>query len=146
MRRPPWALRWKGARAAARGVRLEGRFIRVVPFDLERHGADIFAASHGPEREALWVYLSVGPFADETSFRETYAALAARRTPCCSRWRMQATGKAVGHACYMRIEPAQRVIEVGNISSRRFVAFGGGDGGHVSHGAPCVRGSRLPPL
>ena len=26
-----------------------------------------------------------------------------------------ATGKAVGHATYMRIEPAQRVIEVGNI-------------------------------
>lgn len=96
-------------------VRLEGRFIRVVPFDLERHGADIFAASHGPEREALWAYLSVGPFADETSFRETYAALAVKDDPLLFALEDAATGKAVGHACYMRIEPGQRVIEVGNI-------------------------------
>lgn len=102
------------ARPPAR-VTLDGRCIRVVPFDLERHGADIYAASHGPGLAGLWTYLSVGPFPSEAAFRETYAALAVKDDPLLFALEDPATGRAVGHACYMRIEPGQRVIEVGNI-------------------------------
>ncbi len=94
---------------------LKGRHIHVVPFDAERHVPDLFAASHGPGDAALWTYLSVGPFPDEAAFRGTYADLATKADPVLYALVDPATGKAVGHATYMRIEPAQRVIEVGNI-------------------------------
>ncbi|OYW54275.1 MAG: GNAT family N-acetyltransferase [Rhizobiales bacterium 12-68-15] len=96
-------------------VTLKGRFIRVVPFDLDRHGPDLFAASHGPGLDGLWTYLSVGPFPDYGAFRETYAGLAVKDDPLLFTLEEAASGRAVGHACFMRIEPGQRVIEVGNI-------------------------------
>lgn len=96
-------------------TRLEGRHIAIVPFDLERHGPALYAASHGAERDALWAYLSVGPFADEAAFMATYRALAEKSDPLLFGLVDPADGTALGHATYMRIEPAQRVVEVGNI-------------------------------
>ncbi|QTL04067.1 GNAT family N-acetyltransferase [Aquabacter sp. L1I39] len=96
-------------------VRHEGHHIHVVPFDCDLHAADLYAASHGPGDEALWTYLSPAPFPDETTFRRYYAEAATKADPLLFALVDPASGKAVGHATYMRIEPAQRVIEVGNI-------------------------------
>ncbi|MBA4790575.1 MAG: GNAT family N-acetyltransferase [Rhizobiales bacterium] len=96
-------------------TRLEGRHIAVVPFEPQRHAAALYAASHGPGGEALWTYLSVGPFADEASFRQTYEDLAAKSDPLLFALVDPETEAPLGHATYMRMEPAQRVVEVGNI-------------------------------
>lgn len=103
--------------AARRPARepLAGRHIHVVPFDTDLHAAALYAASHGPGDEPLWTYLSNGPFPDEATFRRHYADAAAKPDPLLYALVDPATGKAVGHATYMRIEPGQRVIEVGNI-------------------------------
>ncbi|GGF52118.1 N-acetyltransferase [Azorhizobium oxalatiphilum] len=97
-------------------VTLEGRHIDVRPFDVDLHAADLFAASHGSAaRDALWDYLSVPPFKDLDAFRASYAEAAKKDDPLMFALVDKASGKAVGHATYMRIEPKQRVIEVGNI-------------------------------
>ncbi|WP_245263365.1 GNAT family N-acetyltransferase [Azorhizobium doebereinerae] len=103
------------ARRPARVV-LEGRHIDVRPFDVDLHAADLFAASHGGAAQAaLWDYLSVPPFPDLEAFRRSYAEAAQKDDPLMFALVDRAGGKAVGHATYMRIEPAHRVIEVGNI-------------------------------
>ncbi|TCT00559.1 GNAT family N-acetyltransferase [Aquabacter spiritensis] len=93
----------------------EGRHVAVMPFDVDRHADDLYAAAHGPEREALFAYLSAGPFPDGAAFRAHYAEMAAKTDPVLYALVARATGRAVGHATYMRIEPGHRVIEVGNI-------------------------------
>ncbi|MFG1376970.1 GNAT family N-acetyltransferase [Xanthobacter autotrophicus] len=96
-------------------VTLEGRHVVLVPFDADRHAASLHALSHGPERDALWAYLSAAPFPDEAAFTRYYADAATRADPLLFAIVEAATGRAVGHATYMRMEPAHRVIEVGNI-------------------------------
>ncbi|MFG1479862.1 GNAT family protein [Xanthobacter sp. V4C-4] len=96
-------------------VRLEGRLVRVVPFDPGRHGAELHALSHGPERDALWAYLGAAPFADRDAFVRFYAQAATKADPLLFALEQTADGRAVGHATYMRVEPAHRVVEVGNI-------------------------------
>lgn len=96
-------------------VRLEGRHVRVVPFEADRHAASLFTLSHGPEKEALWAYLSPAPFPDADAFTRYYAEAATKTDPLLFAIEETASGRAVGHATFMRIEPAHRVIEVGNI-------------------------------
>lgn len=102
------------ARAPA-PVTLEGRHVRLVPFDVERHAAGLFALSHGAEKEALWAYLFPPPFADEAAFARAYAEAASKADPLLLAIEEAGSGRPVGHATYMRIEPVHRVIEVGNI-------------------------------
>jgi RimJ/RimL family protein N-acetyltransferase len=94
---------------------LEGRHVRLVPFDAARHAAALFALSHGPEREALWAYLFPAPFPDEAAFAAAYAEAAQKADPLLFVIEETPSGRAVGHATFMRIEPAHRVIEVGHI-------------------------------
>jgi len=96
-------------------ITLEGRHVRLVPFDALRHAASLYALSHGPEREALWAYLSPAPFPDAAAFARYYGEAATKADPLLFTIEEAATGRAVGHATYMRIEPAHRVIEAGNI-------------------------------
>ncbi|MDI4665059.1 GNAT family N-acetyltransferase [Xanthobacter autotrophicus] len=96
-------------------VTLEGRHVALVPFDAGQHCASLYALSHGPEKEALWAYLSAAPFPDEAAFARHYAEAATRADPLLLAIVETGTGRAVGHATYMRMEPAHRVIEVGNI-------------------------------
>lgn len=96
-------------------VTLEGRHVRVVPFDVARHGPDLYALSHGAEKEALWAYMSAGPFADLYGFTQHYAQAATKADPLLFAIEDRESGRALGHASYMRVEPNHRVMEVGNI-------------------------------
>lgn len=93
---------------------LIGRHVDIVPFDPASHGRALYEATHGPDREALWAYLGAGPFEDFASFDASYRAAAEREDPLLFAL-LDKDGQVVGHATYMRIDPANRVIEVGNI-------------------------------
>ncbi|MCK0208197.1 GNAT family N-acetyltransferase [Starkeya koreensis] len=95
-------------------ARLTGRHVDIVPFDPALHARDLYEASHGPDREALWAYLGAGPYEDFAAFDAAYRAAAPREDPLLFAI-LDKEGRAVGHATYMRIDPANRVIEVGNI-------------------------------
>lgn len=96
-------------------VLLQGRYIDIVPFDVSRHARELYERSHGPDREALWAYLGAGPFEDFAAFEAHYTAAAAKDDPLLLAIIDKASGVAVGHATYMRIDTPNRVIEVGNI-------------------------------
>jgi len=79
------------------------------------HSADLYARSHGADKERLWAYLGAAPFPSEEAFNTYYQAAALRDDPLMFAIIDKVSGHAVGHATLMRIDPANRVIEVGNI-------------------------------
>ncbi len=105
------------ARPAKRPERaaLRGRLVDLVPLDPQSHGESLFRLTCGADKERLWTYLSNGPFADRKEFDAYLQQLAAPDDPMCFAIVERRSGRAVGWASYMRIEPAHRVIEVGNV-------------------------------
>ncbi|MBN8920312.1 MAG: GNAT family N-acetyltransferase [Rhizobiales bacterium] len=98
------------ARPAA--VTLAGRFGRVEKLE-PRHAADLWAATQG--QNALWPYMSYGPFADEAAFATWIAERAALADPFACAIVAAGSGRAVGVAALMEIRPAARVVEVGHV-------------------------------
>jgi RimJ/RimL family protein N-acetyltransferase len=96
-------------------VTLAGRHVSIVPFDLAAHGRDIHQLSSGLQNADLWAYLPSGPFADFEAFSAHYAIAQTKDDPLLFAIIDNVTGRAVGHCTYLRIAPADRAIEVGNI-------------------------------
>jgi RimJ/RimL family protein N-acetyltransferase len=93
----------------------EGRSVRLEPLSVA-HARDLYAATHGPDADEVWRYLFSGPYADFASF-EAYVAAGAQSTDDVRYAIIDRTSdKAVGSASLMRIDPANRVIEVGGIT------------------------------
>src|SRR6516164_5188668 len=108
-------LNWKPARPPVREA-LQGRYGRVVPVDAGRHAHDLFEASHGPGGDpAIWNYLGYGPFPDEAGFAAWLAERAASADPLFFAVIDGETGRALGMASYLRMVPADGVIEIGHI-------------------------------
>jgi RimJ/RimL family protein N-acetyltransferase len=96
-------------------VTLAGRHVRIVPVDPAAHAAALYAGSHGPDHAALWRYLFNGPYPDPAAFRDYLEQRAASEDPLFFTILDAASDQPAGYASLMRIEPAHRVIEVGNI-------------------------------
>ena len=94
---------------------MRGRLATVAPLDPAAHEQTLFEGTHGPDREKLWLYMGAGPFTDRAAFRVYLDKLAASDDPLSFTISDNSSGRAVGHASYMRMAPEHRVIEVGNI-------------------------------
>jgi RimJ/RimL family protein N-acetyltransferase len=79
------------------------------------HTRELYAPTHGANRETLWRYLSDGPFASEADFRAALERKAATEDPLFLAIIEPRSGRAVGYASFMRIEPGHRCVEVGGI-------------------------------
>jgi RimJ/RimL family protein N-acetyltransferase len=108
---PEWRVRPRPPRTA-----LDGRFCRVEPFEIERHAAELFAANREDREGRNWTYLPAGPFDAFDDY------LAWMRTTCLGDDRLfhavidRETGRAVGLASFLRIDPHAGSIEVGHIN------------------------------
>lgn len=92
-----------------------GRLCRVEPLDPARHADDLFAA-YAEDREGRnWTYLGYGPFANLKAFRDWMEKSCLGADPLFHAVVDQQSGKALGMASYLRIDPAMGVIEVGHI-------------------------------
>lgn len=104
--------RWKPV-ALPRPQSLEGRYVRLEPLGADAHAADLWSAVQG--HDELWDYLSEGPFGTERDLRR---AIETKETGAAAFFLAlvpRSSGKAEGYASYMRMDPANGVIEVGNI-------------------------------
>jgi RimJ/RimL family protein N-acetyltransferase len=93
----------------------EGRYVRLEPLDPRKHTDDLYAASHGADKDVIWQYLFESPFADHAAFKAHIERKAQSEDPLFYAIIDKASGKAVGYATLMRIDTIHRVIEVGNI-------------------------------
>jgi RimJ/RimL family protein N-acetyltransferase len=95
---------------------LKGRWITLAPLDREAHSKDLFEASSGDaRRDAVWDYLFNGPFDDFKEFAADIEVKAKAADPHYFAIIDNVSGRAVGYASLMRIDPPNRVIEVGGI-------------------------------
>jgi RimJ/RimL family protein N-acetyltransferase len=96
-------------------VVLEGDRVRIEPLDPQKHGDDLWAACGEGKRDAMWAYMAVGPFPDRVSFDAYLERFAKSEDPLAFAIVTKPERRAAGIVAYLRIEPAHRVIEVGNI-------------------------------
>ena len=94
---------------------LLGRSVTLAPLDPRGHGGALYEGVSGEAGDLLWQYLFEGPFAGRAAFDVHLQRIAASEDPLFFAILDNASGKAVGYASYMRIEPLHRVIEVGSI-------------------------------
>jgi RimJ/RimL family protein N-acetyltransferase len=108
---PGWTARAMPPRTA-----MEGRFCRVVPVDPARHAPELFAAfAEAPP--ASWTYLPdyMGPHATLAALRAWLDSAAAGDDPVWHAIIDVRSGRAVGIACYLRIDAKSGSIEVGGL-------------------------------
>jgi len=98
--------------ALPQAVGLCGRYGSVERLDATGHRADLWdaVAGHGN----IWTYMAYGPFADAAIFADWLMTREEARDPFYYAI-VHPSGRALGLAALMRIEPGMRVIEVGNI-------------------------------
>jgi RimJ/RimL family protein N-acetyltransferase len=108
---PHWTARPRPPRSP-----MEGRFCWVEPIDPARHAADLHAANLLDKEGRNWTYLPYGPFARLEEYRDWLELENVGDDPLrhaiIERW----SGRALGVASYMRIDPKAGVIEVGGIN------------------------------
>jgi RimJ/RimL family protein N-acetyltransferase len=94
-------------------VVLTGRYVRLEPVDPAIHVDALWAGVQGNDH--LWTYLFAGPYSDRAGLDAYLAKIASASDPLFFAIVDQASGHAVGLASLMRIDPPNRVIEVGGI-------------------------------
>jgi RimJ/RimL family protein N-acetyltransferase len=94
---------------------MHGRYCRVEPLNPARHGSDLHAANEDDASGGMWTYLSIGPFPDETAYRAWLEDAAESDDPQFHAIVDVGSGRAIGVAAYLRIDPANGVIEVGHL-------------------------------
>jgi RimJ/RimL family protein N-acetyltransferase len=92
-----------------------GQFIQLIPTDTQRDCLELFVAGHTDNPEALWRYMTRGPFASEAEFRGYLEALQGRDDWQPYTVRRLSDSAALGMISVMRIEPHDGVAELGSI-------------------------------
>ncbi len=95
---------------------LEGRFCRLEALNADRHARDLFDAYAADASGYGWTYLPYGPFDRFDDYREWVITSAAGNDPLFFAIVDRYAERAVGVASYMRIDPANGVIEVGGLN------------------------------
>ncbi len=94
---------------------MQGRYVRLEPVSVD-HAPDLFDAFAADTENRIWTYLPYGPFADVEQCRNWIELTCLSDDPLFHAIIDKATGRAVGVASYLRIEPGVGVIEVGHIN------------------------------
>jgi len=93
---------------------LEGNYVLLEPLNADLHASDLWEAFAGADH--LWTYMPHGPFALEAEYRAWVESKQGDHDPYFYAIIDRQTGKALGVASYLRIDPASRSIEVGWIT------------------------------
>lgn len=95
---------------------LEGRFCRVEPLDVVRHARQLYDANSRDPEGRMWTYLFSGPFANFEEYRAWLEPRPASEDPLFFAFVDKARAQAVGTGAYLRIDPANGVVEVGHLA------------------------------
>ena len=95
---------------------MTGRFCRLEILDADRHARDLHAANRLDQDGRMWTYLPYGPFDEVAAYDRWVREVAAATDPLFHAAIDLTTGRAVGVASYLRIDPPAGSIEVGHIA------------------------------
>jgi RimJ/RimL family protein N-acetyltransferase len=106
---------WKAVPRPPRTA-MEGHYCRVEPLDVDRHAAELYAANLLDTEDRIWTYLPYGPFRALADYQGWMERTCLGDDPLFHAIIDKSSGRAVGVASYLRIEPGTGVIEVGHIN------------------------------
>lgn len=95
---------------------LEGRYCRLEPLDTGRHAAPLHEANRIDPSGKAFTYLSSGPFDSLEDYRRWLTGSCLGDDPLFHAIINRDSSRAAGVAAYMRIDPANGVIEVGHLN------------------------------
>jgi RimJ/RimL family protein N-acetyltransferase len=95
---------------------MNGRFCRLEKLDARSHGTSLFAANSLDAEGRMWTYLGYGPFDSEATYRAWAEEMSSKSDPLFFAIIDRASGRAIGVASYLRIDPRAGSIEVGHLA------------------------------
>ncbi len=105
-----WTARQRPPRTA-----MEGRLCRLEPLAAAAHAAGLHEAYAADCEGRVWTYLPYGPFASAAQYAAWVESVQAGEDPVFYAIVDLASGRPVGVASYLRIDPAMGTIEVGHL-------------------------------
>lgn len=97
-------------------VKLTGEYCYLESLDADKHAADLYAVYALDKDGILWTYMPQGPFSSAQEYRTWVEGVQHKADPFFYAIIDAKSGKAVGVASYLRIDPASSSIEVGYIT------------------------------
>ena len=95
---------------------LEGRYARIEALSVEKHAEDLLAVYGSDTPREMWTYLFQEPVADMEELVNLLNQMLARKDRFFYAILDRETGKALGTFSLMRIDQANRTIEVGAVT------------------------------
>ena len=95
---------------------LPGRWMRLDALSVAHHGGALYKSFAGKDPvNHIWTYMPYGPFAEEANFLSWLKDREAARDPWFYTFIKRATGESLGMGAFMRADPGNGAIEIGNI-------------------------------
>ncbi|MFA6961012.1 MAG: GNAT family protein [Opitutaceae bacterium] len=95
---------------------LSGRFCQIEPLNAGLHADELFSANSADEAGRMWTYLPYGPFAARAEYDAWMQRTCCGEDPLFYAICDVNTGRPAGLAAYLRIDPANGVIEIGHLA------------------------------
>ena len=92
---------------------LYGKHVMLEPLDARLHAADLWSGVCG--HDEVWNWLADGPYASQAELQRALEEKQAAANAVFLAILSEANGCAEGYASFMRMDPANGVVEVGNI-------------------------------
>lgn len=105
---------WSGCARPAR-LAIEGRYVRLEPLDVARHGDGLYVASATPDAPERFRWLGEAAPEDRPAFQDWLEKAAASEDPSHFAVIDRASGHIAGRQSFMRIDTTNGVVEIGGI-------------------------------
>ena len=94
-------------------IQLHGTGVSLMPLSAPSHGEQLFESNTNADN---WTYLPYGPFPDKAGYLEWLKEQSQKQDPCFFAVVRQVDQRAIGLASFLRINPANGVIEIGHLN------------------------------
>ena len=99
-----------------RGISIEGKLVSLKPLVASKYSKELFL-SNALDKDAInWAYLPYGPFETEPEYYKWIESFEKNDDPVFFAIISKKLNKAIGIASYLRINPADGLIEVGHLN------------------------------
>ena len=99
-----------------KGISIEGRLVDLKPLNSNKYAKELFSSNLLDEKGINWAYLPYGPFDSQAEYVKWIRSFEEGDDPVFFAIISKKLKKAIGIASFLRINPAQGLIEVGHIN------------------------------
>jgi RimJ/RimL family protein N-acetyltransferase len=98
------------------GISIEGKLVSLKPLVASKYSEELFLSNSLDKDGINWAYLPYGPFKTELEYHKWIESFEKNDDPFFFAIISKKLNKAIGIASYLRINPADGLIEVGHIN------------------------------